>query len=202
MKARVSEKGQVTIPKKLRERLGIRPGEVLDFDDEAGRLVARKAGQRDPLDAVYGVLKLRTSVDSNVLLDVFVPDPTFGPLSRDALRRCLSEGGLVACDVMWAEVSATFSSSELAARTLETLGVTFAPLDMKAAALAGDAWRSYRRRGGERERVSPTLSSAHTRDPGRIACLRASEAFTGALSRAYASSNRPRAEVRAVTSET
>ena len=64
MKARVSEKGQVTIPKKLRERLGIRPGEVLDFDDEAGRLVARKAGQRDPLDAVYGVLKLRTSTDA------------------------------------------------------------------------------------------------------------------------------------------
>ena len=64
MKARVSEKGQVTIPKKLRERLGIRPGEVLDFDDEAGRLVARKAGQRDPLHAVYGVLKLRTSTDA------------------------------------------------------------------------------------------------------------------------------------------
>ena len=105
-----------------------------------------------------------TAVDSNVLLDVFVPDPTFGPLSRDALRRCLSEGGLVACDVVWAEVSATFSSSDLAARTLETLGVTFAPLDMKAAALAGDAWRSYRRRGGERERViADFLVGAHAR---------------------------------------
>ena len=105
-----------------------------------------------------------TAVESNVLLDVFVPDPTFGPLSRDASRRCPSEGGLVACDVVWAEVSATFSSSELAARTLETLGVTFAPLDMKAAALAGDAWRSYRRRGGERERViADFLVGAHAR---------------------------------------
>ena len=65
-----------------------------------------------------------TAVESNVLLDVFVPDPTFGPLPRDASRRCPSEGGLVACDVVWAEVSATFSPSELAARTLETLGVT------------------------------------------------------------------------------
>lgn len=56
MKAIVSEKGQVTIPKLLRDRLGIRPGQVLDFDDESGRLVARKVIERDPVDDVYGVL--------------------------------------------------------------------------------------------------------------------------------------------------
>ncbi len=42
MKAKVSEKGQVTIPKRLRERLGIRPGDVLEFDEENGCLVGRK----------------------------------------------------------------------------------------------------------------------------------------------------------------
>ena len=47
--------------------------------------------------------------------------------------------------------------------------------------------------------VIADFSSAHMRDPRRIAWLRAIGAFTGALSRAYASSNRPRAEVRAVT---
>jgi AbrB family looped-hinge helix DNA binding protein len=31
MKTTVSEKGQVTIPKRLRDRLGIRPGEVLEL---------------------------------------------------------------------------------------------------------------------------------------------------------------------------
>ena len=29
MKARVAERGQVTIPKRLRERLGVKPGRVL-----------------------------------------------------------------------------------------------------------------------------------------------------------------------------
>lgn len=58
MKAIVSEKGQVTIPKRLRDRLGIKPGQVLDFEDEAGRLVARKANPQDPLDALYGSLDL------------------------------------------------------------------------------------------------------------------------------------------------
>lgn len=58
MNATVSEKGQVTIPKALRDRLGIRAGQVLDFDEEGGRLVARKADVRDPVDAVYGMLDL------------------------------------------------------------------------------------------------------------------------------------------------
>jgi AbrB family looped-hinge helix DNA binding protein len=63
MKAVVSEKGQVTIPKPLRDRLGIRPGAVLDFEEDHGRLVGKKADDRDPVDLVYGTLTLDVSVD-------------------------------------------------------------------------------------------------------------------------------------------
>lgn len=63
MRAIVSEKGQVTIPKALRESLGIRPGEVLDFAAERGRLVASKQVAHDPVDAVYGILDLGRSSD-------------------------------------------------------------------------------------------------------------------------------------------
>jgi antitoxin PrlF len=63
MKAVVSEKGQVTIPKPLRDRLGIRAGQVLDFDEDHGRLVGRKVVAKDPLEAVWGTLKLDRSVD-------------------------------------------------------------------------------------------------------------------------------------------
>lgn len=66
MKAIVSEKGQVTIPKALRTRLGIRPGAVLEFDAEGGRLVARKAQTIDRIDAAWGVLELPESVDAFV----------------------------------------------------------------------------------------------------------------------------------------
>jgi antitoxin PrlF len=59
MKAIVSEKGQVTIPKKLRERLGIRRGQVLEFECRSGELVGRKvAASQDPVAAVYGILEL------------------------------------------------------------------------------------------------------------------------------------------------
>ena len=58
MKTVVSEKGQVTIPKRLRDRLGIRPGHVLDFHEERGRLVATKSTSQDPVESVYGIIKL------------------------------------------------------------------------------------------------------------------------------------------------
>ncbi len=66
MKTTVSEKGQVTIPKTIRERLGIRPGQVLDFSAEGGRLVATKAVPEDPIEAVYGILRLGRSTDEVV----------------------------------------------------------------------------------------------------------------------------------------
>ena len=47
MKAIVSEKGQVTIPKPCRDRLGLRPGTVLDFEARDGRLIAVKRAKTD-----------------------------------------------------------------------------------------------------------------------------------------------------------
>jgi AbrB family looped-hinge helix DNA binding protein len=64
MKTVVSEKGQVTIPKALRDRLGLRAGQVLDFSEDRGRLVAIKVAAQDPVDRVYGILKLGRSTDS------------------------------------------------------------------------------------------------------------------------------------------
>ena len=58
MNAIVAERGQVTIPKLLRQRLGITPKTVLDFHEDNGRLIAIKATDRDPVSRVMGCLKL------------------------------------------------------------------------------------------------------------------------------------------------
>jgi antitoxin PrlF len=62
----VSEKGQITVPKRLRERLGIYPGDRLELVEDAGRLVATKAVPGDPVAAVYGILKLDVSTDETI----------------------------------------------------------------------------------------------------------------------------------------
>lgn len=56
MKTTVSEKGQITIPKRLRDRLGLRPGTVLDFEEADGRLIGSKLVTVDHLDALVGIL--------------------------------------------------------------------------------------------------------------------------------------------------
>jgi predicted nucleic acid-binding protein len=103
-----------------------------------------------------------TALDSSVLLDIFGADAKFGPLSRDAVRSCREQGGLVACDVVWAEVGAAFPAPEQARAAMDQLGVQFVPLDSAAALVSGEAWRSYRRNGGPRHRVmSDFLIGAH-----------------------------------------
>lgn len=77
----------------------------------------------------------------------------FGPASRERLRSSRLEGSLMACDVVWAEVTSWFSSTEAADEAMRSLQIGFAALDPEVALAAGQAWRSYRRAGGRRERV-------------------------------------------------
>lgn len=102
-----------------------------------------------------------TAVDTNVLLDVFGADPEFGARSRAAIRSALLEGGLVACDIVWAEVAAAFPSPGDASAAMDRLGVRFAPLDEQVAAEAGGAWRSYRRSGRSRRILADFLVGSH-----------------------------------------
>jgi AbrB family looped-hinge helix DNA binding protein len=64
MHSTISDKGQVTVPKLLRDRLGIKPGDRLDFTEEDGHIIVSKtAGKQDPIGTVYGILSLDESTD-------------------------------------------------------------------------------------------------------------------------------------------
>lgn len=43
--SRLTAQGQISVPAKVRRRLGIGPGSVLEWDEEGDRLVVRKAGR-------------------------------------------------------------------------------------------------------------------------------------------------------------
>jgi predicted nucleic acid-binding protein len=105
---------------------------------------------------------MSTAVDTSVLIDVFGADPTFGAASRGALRAAIETGALIASEVVWAETFASFASEERAAQMLDRLRVRFVPSDVVAASAAGQAWRSYRRDGGRRDRIlADFLVGAH-----------------------------------------
>jgi antitoxin PrlF len=62
MKAVVAERGQVTIPKALRDKLGIRAGTALEFAAKNGMLIAHKA-ETDPVSKVFGCLGAKIDTD-------------------------------------------------------------------------------------------------------------------------------------------
>lgn len=58
MKAIVSEKGQITIPKSVRERLGLKAGIVIEFCAEDGKLIGTKVDPaQDPVRSVTGIIR-------------------------------------------------------------------------------------------------------------------------------------------------
>jgi predicted nucleic acid-binding protein len=96
---------------------------------------------------------LITAVDSNVLLDVFANNAEFARRSASALRRCIAEGSLIACEVVWAETGSWFPDAHSAKMAFSTLRVAYSPVTEAAALAAGRSWQEYRKAGGPRERV-------------------------------------------------
>ena len=103
-----------------------------------------------------------TAVDTNVLVDVFGADRSYGGLSAAAVRSCSTDGRLVACEVVWAELGSVFPNAEDAAEALDRIAVDFSAVEQATALAAGEVWREYRRRGGARTRiVADFLIGAH-----------------------------------------
>ncbi len=70
----VSEKGQITIPKALRNGLGIAQGTVLSFTEEDGKLVGRKVLPEDPFAKWRG----RGRIPGGATVDEYLRDARGG----------------------------------------------------------------------------------------------------------------------------
>lgn len=105
-----------------------------------------------------------TAVDTNVLIDVLANDVRYAERSLAALRACQAAGPLVVCEIVAAEVGRYFDSLDELQRVFTKLRIRIEPLGMDACFLAGQAFRTYRRQGGARERVlADFLIGAHAR---------------------------------------
>jgi antitoxin PrlF len=83
METTITRKGQVTIPKHIRDALGLRAGSRLEFDVDGERIFLRKAGRNglrrpDRFDRAMGAaeIKLGCSVDEYMeLIRDYSSDP-------------------------------------------------------------------------------------------------------------------------------
>ncbi len=103
-----------------------------------------------------------TAIDTNVLLDVLLPNEEFYEASAEALQEAASAGSLAICDLVYAELCVCFEVQRDCDSFLESNGIRVQPLTRAAQFEASRAWRAYRRQGGRRTRILPDfLIGAH-----------------------------------------
>ena len=96
-----------------------------------------------------------TAVDTNILIDILEPDPVYGLRSKEALKKCLREGAVVACDVVWAEVATAYGNNQSdLVEALQAMRIGFSAMSMESALGTARSWHDYRRRGGGRDRIA------------------------------------------------
>jgi len=57
--SKLTAQGQISVPAKVRQRLGVGPGSVLEWDDEGGQVVVRKAGRYTSEDVHHALFARR-----------------------------------------------------------------------------------------------------------------------------------------------
>lgn len=84
-----------------------------------------------------------SSIDTNILLDVLLPDPAHLPSSKALLDRASSEGALIVCEVVYAELACQFSVPRELDAFLEATGIRLTPSGRESLRAAGGAWKAY-----------------------------------------------------------
>lgn len=103
-----------------------------------------------------------TAVDTNILLDILLPDPQWGERSLKALEVAYNQGALVICTLVYAELVAQFEKRSLLDSTLNRFNCKTEPLDRDVAFLAGERWDLYRKQTDKRDRIiTDFLIGAH-----------------------------------------
>ncbi len=83
METRVSTKGQIVLPKPIRKRMGLRPGDPLDAKIESGRIVLTPRRKRSR--------KARIVVDPVSGLPMLTADPDEPTLTSEEVAMILAE---------------------------------------------------------------------------------------------------------------
>jgi predicted nucleic acid-binding protein len=103
-----------------------------------------------------------TAVDTNILLDILVPNEQFYQASGDALEEAAGEGSIVVSDIVYAELCIHFEIQRECDAFLESNEIRVQGLTGEAHFLASRAWRTYRQQGGKRTRIlADFLIGAH-----------------------------------------
>ena len=95
------------------------------------------------------------AVDTSIVVDVLGDDAS-AEAAESCLRDALSRGPVVACEVVVSEIIAGLGDGSRLLDTLEEMGIGYLPIELRAAARAGEMQRRYRQRMRDEDRHPPS----------------------------------------------
>ncbi len=69
IKAKITSKGQITIPKEVRDRLGLRPGDEVEFVEDSEGMRIQKEVAESPFAQYRGYLKKLRACDPDEFVE-------------------------------------------------------------------------------------------------------------------------------------
>ena len=106
-----------------------------------------------------------TAIDTNILLDILLPNEAFYEASACALQNSAGGGSLVISDIVYAEICMHFDTRLDCDAFLESIDIRVEALTRESHFLASRAWRTYRSQGGKRTRIlADFLIGAHAQN--------------------------------------
>lgn len=67
---KITSKGQITIPSALREKLGVKAGDRLQFKEYKGKYIIEKKIEKSPFDKYAGYLKKRGDQTDQIIKEL------------------------------------------------------------------------------------------------------------------------------------
>ena len=96
-----------------------------------------------------------SAIDSNVLLDILIPNEAFVNAATASIEEAAARGSLVVSDIVYAEICIQFATQRECDHFFHSNEIRIEPLNRSAHFLASRIWREYRARGGKRDRILP-----------------------------------------------
>ena len=108
-------------------------------------------------------MHMLTAVDTNIVFDAVRLDSPFRSQSIEWLARAYDRGGILVCDVVYAELVPQFRGDRARLdEALRRINAIVSPIDTDIAYEAGRRFRQYHRAGGPRTRIiADFLIGAH-----------------------------------------
>ncbi len=94
------------------------------------------------------------AVDTNIFLDVLIPDEDHFRSSKRMLDEYVKRGQLIVCEIVYAELASQFSSEHDLRAFLSDTGIRLIPSSEKTVYLAGERWKEYSKNKNQRLQCS------------------------------------------------